>query len=134
MARAAVTPEFNLKRAGADFVSAEGVFTIAATHSQARYALPPTVRHFNTQHPGVSLRLHQGSPKQVADLLLAGETDMGVVSEALMHYPALVAAAVAISASDGVKDSAAALLNNPKARRVTRWQQRPGRLQLVNAR
>ena len=82
----------NLQRAGADFAAAgQGVFTIAATHSQARYALPPSVRQFNTQHPGVSLRLHQGSPKQVADLLLAGEADIGVASEALMHYPALVA-------------------------------------------
>lgn len=82
----------NLQRAGADFASVgQGVFTIAATHSQARYALPPTVRQFNAQHPGVSLRLHQGSPKQVADLLLAGEADIGVATEALMHYPALVA-------------------------------------------
>ena len=82
----------NLKRAGDDFASAgRGVLTIAATHSQARYALPPAVRDFSALHPEVSLRLHQGSPKQVAELLLAGEADIGVATEALADYPDLVA-------------------------------------------
>ncbi|HJV59771.1 MAG TPA: LysR family transcriptional regulator, partial [Albitalea sp.] len=49
----------NLRRAGEDFASAgRGVLTIAATHSQARYALPPAVRDFSAMHPEVSLRLH----------------------------------------------------------------------------
>lgn len=82
----------NLMRAGADFTSAgRGVLTIAATHSQARYALPPAVRDFSAMHPEVSLRLHQGSPRQVAELLLAGEADIGVATEALADYPELVA-------------------------------------------
>ena len=82
----------NLKRAGGDFASSErGVLTIAATHSQARYALPGAVRDFSTRHPDVSLRLHQGSPKHVAELLLAGEADIGVATEALADYPDLVA-------------------------------------------
>ena len=35
----------NLRRAGEDFASeGRGTLTIAATHSQARYALPPAVR------------------------------------------------------------------------------------------
>ena len=82
----------NLRRAGEDYACAgRGVLTIAATHSQARYALPPAVRDFSAMHPGVSLRLHQGSPKQVAELLLAGEADVGVATEALADYPDLVA-------------------------------------------
>ena len=82
----------NLKRAGEDFVaSGRGTLTIAATHSQARYALPPAVRDFSLAHPQVQLRLHQGSPKQVAEMLLAGEADIGVATEALAEYPALVA-------------------------------------------
>jgi LysR family cys regulon transcriptional activator len=82
----------NLKRAGQDYASAgRGVLTIAATHSQARYALPPAVRDFSAMHPEVSLRLHQGSPKQVAELLLAGEADIGVATEALADYAELVA-------------------------------------------
>jgi LysR family cys regulon transcriptional activator len=82
----------NLKRAGEDFASAgRGVLTIAATHSQARYALPSAVRDFSALHPEVSLRLHQGSAQQVAELLLAGEADIGVATEALASYDDLVA-------------------------------------------
>ena len=82
----------NLKRAGAEFAGqGQGTLTIAATHSQARYALPLAVRDFCASHPRVELRLQQGSPKQVAELLLAGEADIGVATEALAGYPALVA-------------------------------------------
>jgi LysR family cys regulon transcriptional activator len=82
----------NLRRAGDDFAAqGRGTLTIAATHSQARYTLPPAVRDFSAMHPEVQLRLHQGSPKQVAELLLAGEADIGVATEALADYPGLVA-------------------------------------------
>ena len=82
----------NLKRAGDDFAAqGRGTLTIAATHSQARYALPPAVRDFSAAHPHVELRLHQGSPRQVAELLLSGEADIGVATEALASYPELVA-------------------------------------------
>ena len=82
----------NLKRAGDDFAStSRGTLTIAATHSQARYALPPAVRDFCAGQPEVLLRLHQGSPKQVAEMLLSGEADIGVATEALAEYAELVA-------------------------------------------
>lgn len=81
----------NLKRAGDDFASrVDGRLTVAATHSQARYALPHVVRDFRTLFPRVSLHLHQGSPKQVAEMLLSGEADIGVATEALALYPQLV--------------------------------------------
>ena len=82
----------NLKRAGDDFAQAgRGTLTIAATHSQARYALPPAVRDFSATHPEVALHLQQGSPRQVAELLLSGEADIGVATEALADYPDLLA-------------------------------------------
>ena len=81
----------NLKRAGDDFASRiDGRLTVAATHSQARYALPHVVRDFRALFPRVSLHLHQGSPKQVAEMLLSGEADIGVATEALALYPQLV--------------------------------------------
>ena len=53
----------NLRRAGADYARQDhGPLAIAATHSQARYALPTAVRDFRAGHPGVQLQLHQGSP------------------------------------------------------------------------
>ncbi len=82
----------NLKRAGSEFASqGRGTLTIAATHSQARYALPLAVRDFSAAHPQVALHLHQGSPQQVAELLLSGEADIGVATEALAGYAELVA-------------------------------------------
>jgi LysR family cys regulon transcriptional activator len=82
----------NLKRAGDDFAAHDrGTFTIAATHSQARYALPHAVRDFSAGHPEVVLRMHQGSPRQIAEMLLQGEADIGVATEALASYPDLVA-------------------------------------------
>ncbi len=82
----------NLRRAGEEFAAqGRGTLTIAATHSQARYALPLAVRDFSATHPQVALHLHQGSPRQVAELLLAGQADIGVATEALADFPDLVA-------------------------------------------
>jgi LysR family cys regulon transcriptional activator len=82
----------NLRRAGADYArQGHGPLAIAATHSQARYALPPAVRDFRATHPDVQLQLHQGSPKQVAQMLLDGEADIGIATEALAQYEELVA-------------------------------------------
>ena len=82
----------NLRRAADDFAQAgSGRLRIAATHSQARYALPPAVRDFRAHHPDVSLHLQQGSPQQIARLLLDGEADVGIATEALAQYPELVA-------------------------------------------
>jgi LysR family cys regulon transcriptional activator len=82
----------NLKRAGEEFAAQHrGTLTIAATHSQARYALPLAVRDFSAAHPDVELHLHQGSPRQVAELLLEGVADIGVATEALASCADLVA-------------------------------------------
>ncbi|MET0335960.1 MAG: CysB family HTH-type transcriptional regulator [Rhizobacter sp.] len=81
----------NLRRAGEEFThQANGRLSIAATHSQARYALPGAVRDFRQRYPQVTLNLHQGSPKQVAEMLLSGEADIGIATEALTHYDGLV--------------------------------------------
>lgn len=81
----------NLRRAGLDFsTSDQGRLSIAATHSQARYALPHVVRDFRSRFPQVVLHLHQGSPQQVAQMLLSGEADIGVATEALSSHDELV--------------------------------------------
>ena len=81
----------SLRRAASDFVQHDaGPLSIAATHSQARYALPAAVRDFRALFPQVTLNLHQGSPKQIAQLLLDGEADIGIATEALAQYDQLV--------------------------------------------
>ena len=82
----------SLKRAGEEFTQqASGRLSIAATHSQARYALPGAVRDFRQRYPQVSFNLHQGTPEQIAEMLISGEADIGIATEALATYDALVA-------------------------------------------
>ena len=82
----------NLRQAGQEFLAQEkGVLSIAATHSQARYALPVAVQEFRGRFPDVRLHLRQGSPRQIAQMLLDGDADVGIATEALGDYPQLVA-------------------------------------------
>ena len=82
----------SLRRAGEEFTQqASGRLSIATTHSQARYALPGAVRDFRQRYPQVSLNLHQGTPDQVAEMLISGEADIGIATEALATYDSLVA-------------------------------------------
>jgi LysR family cys regulon transcriptional activator len=82
----------NLRRISSDYSDrTHGKLSIAATHTQARYALPHVVQDFRQLFPDVHLHLHQGSPKQMAEMLLSGEADIGVATEALALYPQLLA-------------------------------------------
>jgi LysR family transcriptional regulator, cys regulon transcriptional activator len=80
----------NLRRVSQDLQGAEvGTLSIAATHSQARYVLPHVVRDFRKKFPRIVFHLHQGSPRQVAEMLLSGVVDIGVATEALAEYERL---------------------------------------------
>lgn len=81
----------NLRSAAQDFAGREtGHLTLAATHTQARYALPAAVHDFRLRHPRVAINLRQGSPRQIAQMLIEGEADLGVATEALNQYEQLV--------------------------------------------
>lgn len=81
----------NLKRAGEEFANDQlGTLTIAATHTQARYALPKAVAAFKRRYPKVDLVIHQGNPTQICDQVIAGEADLCVATEMISHYPDLV--------------------------------------------
>ncbi|CAH1201975.1 DNA-binding transcriptional dual regulator CysB [Candidatus Nitrotoga sp. BS] len=77
----------NLKQVGQEFRSqSSGSLTIATTHTQARYALPPVVKQFIKRYPEVKLSLHQGSPTQIAQQVLDGEADIAIATESLIMY------------------------------------------------
>ena len=46
----------------------KGSLSIATTHTQARYALPPVIKTFIEKYPEVSLHMHQGTPMQISEL------------------------------------------------------------------
>jgi len=81
----------NLRQAAGEFQAQDkGKLTIAATHTQARYALPPAVKQFVKRYPDVKLEIHQGSPTQIAEQLLAGDAHIGIATESLALYDELV--------------------------------------------
>jgi len=74
----------NLRRYASQYAGVDsGRLVIAATHTQARYTLPRVVEEFNQAFPKVKLELHQGAPRQIADMVTNGEADIGIASEAL---------------------------------------------------
>lgn len=60
----------------------KGVLRIATTNTQARYMLPDVIEKFKARYPEVSLHLHQGSPNQIYDALMAGDVDLAITTEA----------------------------------------------------
>ncbi len=60
-----------------------GLLTIATTHTQARYVLPKVVTQFKKLFPRVHLKLHQGSPQEIAQMVQSGDADIGLATEAL---------------------------------------------------
>ncbi|ADO47979.1 HTH-type transcriptional regulator Cbl [[Enterobacter] lignolyticus] len=70
---------------------ATGVLTIATTHTQARYSLPPVIKAFRELFSDVRLELIQGTPQEIETLLQNGGADIGIASERLSNDPSLVA-------------------------------------------
>jgi LysR family cys regulon transcriptional activator len=81
----------NLRSIADQFASREqGSLTVATTHTQARYALPNVIKEFKARYPQVHLALHQSSPREIAEMLVAGEADIGIATEGLVSVPELI--------------------------------------------
>lgn len=70
---------------------ASGVLTIATTHTQARYSLPPVIKAFRELFSDVRVELVQGTPQEIEALLHNGGADIGIASERLSNDPTLAA-------------------------------------------
>ncbi len=68
----------------------EGVLTVATTHTQARYALPPVISRFMQEYPDVSLHMNQGTPAQIAEMAANGSVDFAIATEGLEAFPELI--------------------------------------------
>ncbi len=81
----------NLRRIGEQYSAQDsGTLSIATTHTQARYVLPGPVAKLRQAYPKVAVSLHQGSPDQVARMLLEEVAEIGMATESLTRYPELV--------------------------------------------
>ena len=81
----------NLKRIGEQYSAQDsGTLSIATTHTQARYVLPQPVARLREAFPKVNVSLHQGSPDQVARMLIDEVAEIGIATESLAQYDELV--------------------------------------------
>ncbi|MBZ0333641.1 HTH-type transcriptional regulator CysB [Marinobacter sp. JH2] len=61
----------------------KGDLSIATTHTQARYALPPVIQGFIEEYPDVSLHMHQGTPMQISEMAANGAVDFAIATEGM---------------------------------------------------
>jgi LysR family cys regulon transcriptional activator len=81
----------NLKRIGEEFSAQDaGTLSIATTHTQARYVLPQPVATLRQRHPRVQVELHQGTPDQVARMLIDETAVIGLATESLDQHEELL--------------------------------------------
>ena len=81
----------NLRRIGEQFSQQDsGTLSIATTHTQARYVLPPVVAALRRQFPKVNVSLHQAAPEQVARMLIDEVAEIGIATESLADFDQLV--------------------------------------------
>ena len=74
----------NIKVISEEYIEKDqGTFTIATTHTQARYKLPKVVEEFVKKYPKTNLNIHQGDPSQVTDQIINGEADVGIATESI---------------------------------------------------
>ena len=75
----------NLKRIGEQFSAQDsGTLSIATTHTQARYVLPVPVAKLREAYPKVNVSLHQGSPDQVARMVIDEIAEIGIAGFAVI--------------------------------------------------
>jgi LysR family cys regulon transcriptional activator len=80
----------NLKKVSDEFARRdEGGLVIGCTHTQARYLLPRVIPAFRKQFPKVRLSLAEGSPAQLAQMVLHEQADIALATESLALTPGL---------------------------------------------
>ncbi len=81
----------NLRRIGEQYAAQDsGTLSIATTHTQARYVLPQPVAKLRQAFPKVNVSLHQGSPDQVAKMVIDEVAEIGIATESLTQYTELI--------------------------------------------
>lgn len=89
-ARSLLSALANIVAVGEDFQEDQaGVLRIGATHTQARYVLPPIIRQFSDVFPHIEVQIHQGNPQQLVAMAVNDVVDLSICTEALDRHPDL---------------------------------------------
>jgi len=74
----------NIKQTARDFSKCNrGSLTIATTHTQAQFILPPILQRFARKYPQIELRVHQGNPRSMCKLAANNQVDFVIASEVM---------------------------------------------------
>lgn len=74
----------NIKQAAREYSqSNRGSLTIATTHTQAQFILPPILQRFSRKYPHIELRVHQGNPRSMGKLAANSQVDFVIASEVI---------------------------------------------------
>lgn len=74
----------NLKKVSDEYARHdEGSIVVACTHAQARYLLPKVIPSFRKKFPKVRVQLLEGSPPQLAEMVLQEQADIAIATETL---------------------------------------------------
>ena len=80
----------NIQAVGQEHLAEErGVLRLGTTHTQARYVLPPILRHFSDRYPAVELQILEGNPRELIDRAIEDKVDFAICTEALGRHPEL---------------------------------------------
>ena len=81
----------NIKRSAREFARSDrGKLTIATTHTQAQFVLPPILERLARRYPQVELRMHQGNPRAMCRLAADNQVDFVIASELIDESDELV--------------------------------------------
>lgn len=81
----------NIKKVAKEYCDEnQGGLSIATTHTQARYALPPVIKSFMNDKADVSLDIQQGTPVQISEMVSQGKVDIAIATEAIELFDNLV--------------------------------------------
>lgn len=67
-----------------------GILSIATTHTQARYVLPPIIQQFMQSYPRIKLTIIQATPPQIAEQVSRGIADLAIATETTDVFENLV--------------------------------------------
>jgi LysR family transcriptional regulator, cys regulon transcriptional activator len=81
----------SIKQAAREYSHANrGSLSIATTHTQAQFILPPILQKFTQKYPRIDLQVHQGNPKAMCKLAANNSVDFVIASETIDEFDELI--------------------------------------------
>lgn len=81
----------SIKQAAREYSNAKrGSLSLATTHTQAQFILPPILQKFSDRYPRIDLQVHQGNPKAMCKLAATNSVDFVIASETIDEFDELI--------------------------------------------